>query len=344
MSNRSLLCGEWPAFDCDEWPAPFDAFPVEAPFQVKPDLTKLVPADDWLRVDRQWRVMLAAKQSALLGDESRHAGGNIALASPCDRRTEERRKAAVARAIEKLANSAAGHRLGIVFSAGATVDFRAAGYRVEDTESEVHWQTVRADASPLAPVAGRVDGSLRLLSALALSVQEDLVLMEQGADAAVAAALFHVSFPSTWNPATRLGQDLHALHAPVADNAPLQAAAGSLGRALVSKGPFARWVWTVTTDPRWRAWPVATRPPARAEAAARATHCAPLFFRLERQTTMPLGDGYGLFLIRVQVRPLGDVLSQPGRRSLLQASLRSMSDDMVRYKNLAGVRDRLLAA
>jgi hypothetical protein len=58
---------------------------------------------------------------------------------------------------------------------------------------------------------------------------------------------------------------------------------------------------------------------------------------------MPLGHGYGLFLIRVQVRPLDEVLAEPGRLALLQASLRSMSDAMVRYKSLAGVRDRVLA-
>jgi hypothetical protein len=68
----------------------------------------------------------------------------------------------------------------------------------------------------------------------------------------------------------------------------------------------------------------------------------PLYFRLERQTTMPLGDGYGLFLIRVQVMPLQTVLAQPGRLGLLQESLRSMSGDMVRYKNLAAVRRLLL--
>ena len=56
---------------------------------------------------------------------------------------------------------------------------------------------------------------------------------------------------------------------------------------------------------------------------------------------MPLGEGYCLFVIRVQVRPLEEVIAQPGRLALLQASLRSMSDAMVRYKNLGAVRERL---
>jgi hypothetical protein len=75
---------------------------------------------------------------------------------------------------------------------------------------------------------------------------------------------------------------------------------------------------------------------------ARPAGSLPLYFRLERQSTMPLGEGYGLFLIRVQVRPLDEVLARPGRLELLQASLRSMSDAMVHYKNLEALRDRLL--
>jgi len=54
----------WPAVDSGDWGAPFDAFPVEAPFQVRPDLLKLLPADDWLRVDREWSPMLAETRGA----------------------------------------------------------------------------------------------------------------------------------------------------------------------------------------------------------------------------------------------------------------------------------------
>ncbi len=57
---------------------------------------------------------------------------------------------------------------------------------------------------------------------------------------------------------------------------------------------------------------------------------------------MPLGEGYSLFLIRVQLRPLDEVLATSGRLELLQASLRSMSGAMVHNKNLASVRARLL--
>ena len=351
---RSGSTAAWPEVDCSDWPEPFDAFPVEAPFVVRPDLVKLAPEDDWLRVDRQWPGMLAAKRAALLACTPGSRTDNIALASRCEPRFEIRRTAAIARAIAKLAATDAGRRLGIApamhpearsrgdGSVSVSAEFRAAGYRVDAVAGEVRWTAVRADAAALAQAMARHRGSSRLLAALASSLQEDLVLMERTDDGAVRTALFHVSFPSAWDPATKLGQDLFSLHAPVADNASLQAAAGRLGNALVSKGPFVRWVWTVTTDPRWRAWPPAAVRGAGDDAASRDLQRRPLYFRLERQTTMPLGEGYGLFLIRVQVRPLDAVLSQDGRSSLLQESLHSMSEDMIRYKNLAAVRGRLL--
>ena len=44
-----------------------------------------------------------------------------------------------------------------------------------------------------------------------------------------------------------------------------------------------------------------------------------------------------------QVRPLGQGLAQARRRELLQASLRSMNDAMVRYESLAAARAGLLS-
>jgi hypothetical protein len=253
-----------------------------------------------------------------------------------------------------------GRRLGLECS-GNGVTLGAAGYRAEVSRDVVRLQADREDAAAVVNALEGGSGASRLLGALAMSLQEDLVLMEQGRDGVPRAVVFHVSFPSAWDPAAKLGQDLLALHSPVADNALLQAAAARLGSALIGKGPFVRWVWTVTTDARWRAWPPqgaseevealdateapeATQPvEATGSGAIGADRGPPLYFRLERQTTMPLGEGYGLFLIRVQVRALADVLAQEGRLASLQASLQSMSEAMVRYKSLAVPRDRVLS-
>jgi hypothetical protein len=330
MPDLFLAPGAWPAVDARDWGAVFDAFPVEAPFEVRPDLAKMTPADDWLRVDREWPAMLAAKQAAAMGTDTEPPADNIMLSLAADGHTCSRRLAAIGRAAGKLSATEAGRRLDIRCADGEGV-LGAAGLRWRVDAGKVHLQADRADAVPVVTALAAGDEAARALGALAMSLQEDLVLMETGVDGAPRAVVFHVSFPSSWNPAAKLGQDLLALHGPVADNALLQSAAARLGKALVSKGPFVRWVWTITANPRWRAWP----PRAPAEGP-------PLYFRLERQTTMPLGDGYGLFLIRVQVRPLADVLARAGRLALLQASLRSMSPEMVRYKSLGPARDVVL--
>jgi hypothetical protein len=44
------------------------------------------------------------------------------------------------------------------------------------------------------------------------------------------------------------------------------------------------------------------------------------------------------------VAPLLEVCTDPQRRARLVASLRSMSDDVVAYKNLQRLRERVLAA
>ena len=364
--NRPSPDGACPASESPDFGPVFDAFPVESPFEVRPDLAKMTPPDDWLRVDGEWPAMVAAKLAALGGTDSGERAENIMLAMPCDGNTQRRRLSAIKQVASNLAATGAGRRLGMKCAA-TDVAFTAAGYRCKIAGDEFRLHADRPEAAPVVRALETGVGASGLLGAIAMSLQEDLVLMEQAPDGVPRAAVFHVSFPSAWNPAAKLGQDLLALHAPVADNALLQSAASRLGRALLGKGPFVRWVWTVTVDPRWRAWPPLssivtqeTAAPVNAGAGsdprdrsfganrierARSDGAGelPLYFRLERQTTMPLDDGYGLFLIRVQVRPLADVLArQPERLALLQASLRSMSDAMVSYKSLGAVRDRVL--
>ncbi len=68
-------------------------------------------------------------------------------------------------------------------------------------------------------------------------------------------------------------------------------------------------------------------------------------FRCERQVTLGVpAFGASLFLIRIHAAPLLEVRSTRERRARLVAALRSMSDDVVAYKNLQGLRERVLAA
>lgn len=168
------------------------------------------------------------------------------------------------------------------------------------------------------------------LLGLTLSLQEDLVLMVRDERDEPTAQWLSVCFPSGWRPAEKLGQSMIRIHAPVADNARLQQAAGGLAQAITSKGPFLRHVWTLAGSGSLHKDP-------DADAFDGVRSLDDLWFRCERQITVPLGGNASLFLIRVFVAPLGTVAASPERFECLRRALASMSPAVVEYKGLGKV-------
>ncbi|MDO8904974.1 heme-dependent oxidative N-demethylase subunit alpha family protein [Hydrogenophaga sp.] len=195
--------------------------------------------------------------------------------------------------------------------------------------------------------------------ALALGMQEDFVVLHDEPDldgaekgsGTMRTRFLSVCFPSNWDPSTKLGLDFAAIHAPVADNALLQAGARGIIDMAFRQSPMLRHVWLLTPSADLPQHP-ATRRLRWDEALAQAG--APgasgllidqLCFRVERQTTLPLPAlRRGVFFIRVMVCPLPQVLAEaPGRSAELHAALGSMSDAVLAYRGMTGVRERLLA-
>jgi dimethylamine monooxygenase subunit A len=190
--------------------------------------------------------------------------------------------------------------------------------------------------------------------ALALGMQEDFVVLhdgpEDGADT-FRARFLSVCFPSNWNPAEKLGLDFSAIHAPVADNALLQAGARGIIDMAFRQAPMLRHVWLLTPNgdlaqhpetrrTRWEDALVAADAPG-----ASGRLLDQVFFRVERQTTLPLPVlRRGVFFIRVMVAPLVQVLNvAPGRAAELCEALASMSEAVVAYRGMTAVRERLCA-
>jgi len=147
-----------------------------------------------------------------------------------------------------------------------------------------------------------------------------------------------VCFPSSWDPAARAGAGFAALHAPVPHSETLRAASGRVVRAMVAKGPFVRYVWSLAPDD------ALDRNPRRALELPPVTDPTRLWFRVERQTVMPLpASGRALFTILVYRAPLPHVLDTPDRRSTLASALRSMDAALLAYKGVGGLREPLLA-
>lgn len=178
----------------------------------------------------------------------------------------------------------------------------------------------------------------RALDAVSLAIQEDVVVLtrERPGDGGRAAYL-NVVAPSGWDPGAHAGSSFARLHAPVPHRAPLDAAAGALADALVARGPFVRFVWSLATDDALGRHPRRV-PPAVAVRPER------LWYRVERQTTFPVPEAdAGVFLIRVFAAPLAQVVADPERRAAVAAAVASMDAELLVYKGLVGRRDALLA-
>lgn len=166
------------------------------------------------------------------------------------------------------------------------------------------------------------------LLALSLSLQEDFAVMVPDAQGVLRAQILSIYFASGWSPDEKLGQSMAEIHEPVAENAALMRSATAMSQAMVAKGPFVRYVWTIAgTDALARA-------PGE-DTMTDLTRFEDLWFRCERQVTVPLWGEASLFLIRVDVQPLAQMIQAPGRRALLETALRSMSPEVLAYKNIA---------
>ena len=198
---------------------------------------------------------------------------------------------------------------------------------------------------------------------LALRFEEDLAILD--GDTGTLPWLC-VCVPSHWAPEDKLGLPFGAVHAPVADSAALQAAAGQLVRLVTGGEVWQRWVWTITPSGRYdqhprrtvrTPWPGATNPAADAASdpdvsptagADPARFARQCWLRVERQRFLPVRapDGtlrrQAIFAIRVMLQPLPEAVQTRAQAQRLHDSLASMTDAVLDYKNLRAARAPLL--
>ena len=241
-------------------------------------------------------------------------------------------------------------------------DSQAAAYadckRVSLQQHRARGQIGEADPAVLRAIAEGYERQTGIAlpaeaDALALGLQEDFVILhdeserEAGEWPAMRTRFLSVCFPSNWAPAEKLGLDFAAIHAPVADNALLQAGGTGIIDMAFRQASMLRFVWLLTPNGDLAQHPETRRTrweDAVAEADAAGQRLIDrVFFRVERQTTLPLPAlRRGVFFIRVMVCPLTEVLGlEPGRAGELSQSLRSMSDAVVAYRGMGAVRERL---
>jgi hypothetical protein len=190
-----------------------------------------------------------------------------------------------------------------------------------------------ADEAPDRLAAADADtGATSPFDALGRALQEDLVVMHAGQDGTGRAVLVHVSFPSGWRPEHVAGTSFREIHGPVpgfpgrtGDDAEVRAAAArSMMDAMIKRGPYVRFVWTVCADDALDHHP---------DSGLRAPKTHITHFRVERQLTWPFPDvAASLFVIRTFVYPI-DALGAERARTLAEA-LANMPPEIRRYKGL----------
>jgi hypothetical protein len=168
---------------------------------------------------------------------------------------------------------------------------------------------------------------------VASAVQEDFAVIARGEDDVGDTIAINVCFPSGWRPERLVGKSFAGIHTPVPEFVKKPAAAESMVRAMVERGPYVRFVWTVSAD----AWldhhpDFGRRDPWRDDAVG--------FLRVERQSTFPFPDvGGSLFLIRTLLRPFSSLSAH--ERETLSAAIAAMPDDIAAYKSLSAKREIL---
>ncbi len=166
----------------------------------------------------------------------------------------------------------------------------------------------------------------------ALLVADDLVVMNSVVVAGV------VCSPSRWKLSTKLGQDMLAVHRPVARYAEQVGGAVDTTMArLKADQPMVRSNWTIE-DHCALFQPVGPNAPLVSDPSQ-------LWVRMERQTlrALPLSGG-SLFTIRTYQQPITEYVARGADKArTLHSLIKRLPDDVAKYKSLLHYRESLLA-
>ena len=208
---------------------------------------------------------------------------------------------------------------------GRTADERRANQRVLDWVRE----TARREHPDLFAIPPQT------LRGIAARVQEDLVVVHRRADGRDAAIAVDVSFPSDWRPERIIGTDFRFIHGPVPGFADNDAQARSLVSAMIDRGPYVRFVWTLKADDDLDHHPDAG--PHRGWSPDGEG-----FLRVERQVTVPFPEvSAALFLIRTYLYGFRSLSA--AERSALAKAVQTMPAAAAAYKGLVEPREIILA-
>ena len=243
-------------------------------------------------------------------------------------------------------------------SAHAATEHPEAWVANDDGGCEARWLGWRLDAQlepHAAPDGGWPEiGALlhatpahwRLTVLLSLAFAEDFAIVDAASGTLPWLA---VALPSMWAPEAKLGLAFAEIHAAVADNDRVVAAAQPLLNLVTGTQRWERFVWTLTGHPRLHAHPQRMPVPRwpsglDGEGLTGDTLARLTWWRTERQTFIPVpAQRQAVFTIAVNTQRLPEAISSPGQAQAVHDALASISDAVLDYRGLATVRAPLLA-
>ncbi|WP_428261319.1 heme-dependent oxidative N-demethylase subunit alpha family protein [Haliangium sp.] len=148
----------------------------------------------------------------------------------------------------------------------------------------------------------------------------------------------HVCFPSDWRSDEVLGWDFQRIHRPVPGFAEHAAAAASMVAAMIERGPYVRFVWSLCADDNLDHHPDLGLHLDWDEAEEFGGPIG--WVRVERQVTVPFPDhDAAAFLIRTYLYPFSSLSRD--ERALVADAVERMPAEVARYKGLEPHRARI---
>ena len=180
------------------------------------------------------------------------------------------------------------------------------------------------------PLAGSGRPSLFELSTW---IQEDLLILQPHDDAAYRLTAGSLCLPSRWSLAEKLGQPMHAIHAPVPElNPRLGDRIDRFLNHLRPEHPVERFNWSLQSDASLAEFPGADEP------------VDALHYRVERQTLRRLPTtGAIVFTVRIYVVPFEVIASIPGAALQLRDDIAAMPAAFSAYKRMPFFQEAIAA-
>lgn len=166
-------------------------------------------------------------------------------------------------------------------------------------------------------------------AALGAQLMEDFAVLGKDESGQDRTLWLHACFPSGWRPEHVVGHGFAQIHARIPAFEAVAKKAPSLVDAMLTRGPYVRFVWTISADDVLDHHPEQSWRAPWSDASERG------FLRVERQTTVPLpGAAACVFLIRTFLYEFTELSRE--KREILAQALERMPAEIQRYKSLDG--------